>query len=111
MKSTILLALLIVLLMVGIFALDLYLPFHAAWGISYVAVVLIGLRFPRREHALLIAALCSILVITSTCLRGVLWPATWDPMISITNGVLALAALWVAALCARSVDVEQIKRS
>jgi PAS domain S-box-containing protein len=98
MKSTILLTLLIALLLAGIFALDLLYPFHAAWGICYVAVILIGLRYTRREYSLAVAVVCTLLLISATAGRTILHSADWDLMESLTDGTLSLVAIWVAAV-------------
>jgi PAS domain S-box-containing protein len=98
MKSTILLTLLIAHLLAGIFALDLWYPFHAAWGICYVVVILIGLRLPRREYSLMVTTACTLLVILAMFGRAILHRETWDPLESLTNGTLVLVAIWVAAV-------------
>ncbi|MFV1966030.1 MAG: response regulator [Pirellulaceae bacterium] len=98
MKSTILLVLLIVLLSASIFALDRVFPFDAAWGICYVAVILISLRFPRREYTISVAVFCTTLVVSSRFTRAIAWPADWELLISVTNGMFAVVAIWVAAV-------------
>ncbi len=76
-----------------IFAVDLSLPMGIAGGVPYVALVLLGIWFPRRWHLFALAALGSVLIVLGFFLS----PADSIPWVVLTNRGLALFAIWVTA--------------
>ena len=73
--------------------LDLSMPLGVAGGVPYVALVLIGLYVPWRHYIVLLALVSSVL----TILGYFFSPPLGIPWIVITNRLLALFAIWVAA--------------
>ena len=61
-KPSILLALVIVVLAAGIFAIDLTSPIDVACGTLYITVILLALLFDDRRYTILVAAFCSFLI-------------------------------------------------
>ena len=100
MRSRIWLILTIVALSALIFWLDLAAPAGAACGVLYVAVVLLSLRFPNRKIVLLTAAFCSAMILSAATTALFAEPWHRSPAQLITNGLLQLFAVWVAALFA-----------
>lgn len=83
-----------VVLAAAIFTIDvLAFPLGVAGAVPYVAVVLISLWLPRRQHVLYAAVAVSALTIL-----GYFWS---DPAgiggVVLTNRVLALFAIWATA--------------
>ncbi len=82
------------LLAAAIFGFDLMLPLGVAGAVPYVAVILFGRWLDRRNSAVRLAALCSILTALGYLLSpegGVLW-------VVLLNRALALFAIWVTAV-------------
>ena len=76
-----------------IFTFDLLLPLGVAGGVPYVALVLLGIWFPRRWHLYALAAVGTALTILGFFLSppgGIFW-------IVITNRALALFGIWITA--------------
>jgi hypothetical protein len=92
------LVLVIVVLSALIFWLDLLAPANSACGVLYVSVVLLSLRFANRKSILIAAAFCSFLILTAALTATVYKPWQRDPAQLITNGLLQLFAVWVAAV-------------
>lgn len=92
------LVLVIVALSALIFWLDLGAPAGAACGVLYVSIVLLSLRFPNRKSILIAAAFCSFLILAAAFTAMVAKPWLRDPAQLVTNGLLQLFAVWVAAL-------------
>jgi PAS domain S-box-containing protein len=76
------------------FALEMYFPLLAAGGAPYLAAVFLGLRHPKRDHALVVATCCSLL----TCTSLVLADMGGEPWQSLLNRGLALFAIWGATV-------------
>lgn len=98
MNFRIWLVLVIVALSALIFWLDLAAPGGAACGVLYVSIVLLSLRFPNRKAVLGSAVFCSLLIFAAALTATVATPWLRDPAQLITNGLLQLFAVWVAAL-------------
>ncbi|MCB9938598.1 MAG: response regulator [Planctomycetaceae bacterium] len=98
MKYQIWLVLVIVALSAMIFWLDLASPAGAACGVLYVSIVLLSLRFPNRKAILLAAAFCSFLICAAALTAMVAEPYLRSPAQLVTNGLLQLFAVWVAAI-------------
>jgi len=87
------LALSATVLFVAIFAVDLLLPLGVAGGVPYVAVVLLGWWFPKRNQTIILAAISTALI-----LIGYLYsPEGGIPWVVASNRFLALFAIWVSA--------------
>ena len=82
------------LLAAFVFALDLSTPLGVAFGVPYVAVVLVGLWLPGHRALYALAGLGSLLTIAGYFLSD---PAG-DPWMVMTNRGLALFAIWVTAI-------------
>lgn len=84
-----------VLVAAGIFVIDAtLLPLGVAAGVPYVAVVLIALWLPRRQHVLYAAIAVSALTIL-----GYFWSDPGGiPWMVLANRFLALFAIWVTAM-------------
>jgi len=81
-----------------IFAIDLMLPLGIAGGVPYVAVVLIGLWYPRLRFLYIAATIGSILTIAGYFLS----PPGGEFAKVMANRSLALFAIWVTAyVCLR----------
>ena len=92
---------LIAILLAGVFWLDLVAPAGAACGILYVAIVLLSLGFKNRRYTLLVAAFCSLLIVTASTVVYVLHDTAFPnrPLAELaTNSFLELFAIWVAAV-------------
>jgi PAS domain S-box-containing protein len=98
MKSPIWRVLVIVALSTLIFWLDLAAPAGAACGVLYVSVVLLSLRFSNRKAILIAAAFCSFLIVSAALTAMVSKPWLREPAQLITNGLLQMFAVWVAAV-------------
>lgn len=76
------------------FVFDLVTPLGVAAGVPYVALVMLGLWFPRREHVLLLGAIGTVLTLAGYALSpsgGVLW-------VVLANRMLAIFAIWITAI-------------
>lgn len=83
-----------VVLATMIFIFDINLPLGVAAGVPYVALVLIGVWFPKTHHVYRLAIFGSALTILGYLVSpsgGVLW-------VVLANRGLALCAIWVAAV-------------
>ena len=87
------LALLAAVMMAAILAVDLLLPLGVAGGVPYVAVVLLGWWFPKRNHIITLAAIS-----TALTLIGYFYsPEGGIPWVVASNRLIALFAIWVSA--------------
>lgn len=98
MRIQIWLILVLVALSAIIFWLDLAAPAGAACGVLYVSIVLLSLRFVNRRAILFAAAFCSFLIVVAALTATIAKPWLRDPAQLITNGLLQLFAVWVAAV-------------
>jgi PAS domain S-box-containing protein len=78
----------------AIFILDLALPLGVAGGEPYVALVLIGWWFPRKNGIFLLAVIASVLVVIGLFLS----PSGGVPWVVLTNRAYALLAIWITAI-------------
>ena len=78
----------------AVLAFDIMLPLGVAGGVPYVALVMIGLWFPRREHVLILAAIGIGLTLVGYALS----PPGGIPWIVFTNRMLAIFAIWITAV-------------
>ncbi len=81
----------------AIFAIDLFIPLGAAEGVLYTAVVLIALRLDVRRDILIVAALCTLLILIGFLFSpsgGELWKVVFNRFLSVlvvwTTTVLSL---------------------
>lgn len=83
----------IVILGLGLFSLDLYLPLGIGNGVLYGGLVVLSLTFPDRKIPLLVASGCSVLAVADVFL-GVTFPNVplW---MGISNRLFSLTAIWV----------------
>lgn len=88
-----LLLLTIVILGIGLYSLDLYLPLGIGNGVLYGGLVVLSLAFPDRKIPLFVAGACSVLAI-SDVFFGVTLPNVplW---MGISNRLFSLTAIWV----------------
>jgi two-component system, LuxR family, sensor kinase FixL len=87
------LTLLAAVMMATVLAVDLLLPLGVASGVPYVAVVLLGWWFPKRNHIIILAAIS-----TALTLAGYFYsPEGGIPWVVASNRFLALFAIWVTA--------------
>ena len=80
-----------------IFALDVTLPLGVAGGVPYVALVLLGWWFPKRQAIFFLATVATVLTVIGAALSpsgGILW-------IVFLNRAYALFAIWIVALILR----------
>ena len=84
-----------VLLAAAIFVIDIIVfPLGIAGGVPYIAVLLITLWLPRRQHVLYAAIAVSVLTIL-----GYFWSAPAGiPWMVLANRLLTLFAIWVTAM-------------
>ncbi|MFZ1672754.1 MAG: sensor histidine kinase [Nitrospira sp.] len=87
-----LLLLTIVILGIGLYSLDLYLPLGIGNGVLYGGLVVLSLASPDRKIPLLVAGACSVLAISDVFL-GVRFPNVplW---MGISNRLFSLVAIW-----------------
>ncbi|MDP6512451.1 MAG: PAS domain S-box protein, partial [SAR202 cluster bacterium] len=78
----------------GVFLLDLLLPLGVAGGVPYVAPVLIAWWIEKRRWIIVAAALGSVLTIAGFFLS----PEGGVPWVVLTNRGLAMFAIWTAAI-------------
>ncbi len=90
------------LLALAIFSLDLWLPLGVAGGVPYVALVLLGWWFPKRNHIVYLAVAGTFLTIIGYFFSEAA-PVLW---MAIANRALALFAIWITAFL-----LSQAKRS
>jgi len=81
------------ILAVVMYALDVALPLGVAAGVPYVALVLMGLWFPRAHHIYILAGIGSAL----TALGYFTSPIGGEYWVVLTNRGLALLVIWTAA--------------
>ena len=88
-----LLLLIIVVLGVGLFSLDLYLPLGIGNGVLYGGLVVLSLASPDRKVPLIVAGGCSVLALSDVFL-GVTLPNVplW---MGVSNRLFSLTAIWV----------------
>lgn len=82
----------IILLGIGLFVLDLYLPLGVGNGVLYGGLVVLSLSLPGRSTPVIAASICSVLAISDIFL-GPTFPNVplW---IGISNRLLCLTAIW-----------------
>ena len=82
----------IILLGIGLYALDLYLPLGVGNGVLYGGLVVLSLSLPGRNTPLIAASICSVLAISDIFL-GPTFPDVplW---IGVSNRLLCLTAIW-----------------
>lgn len=83
-------------LMLGIFVIDLQLPLGVAGGVPYVAVILVSLWSRNDKNVFYLAVICSILTVVGyhfSLHEGDLWKA-------LVNRFLAILAIWSTAILA-----------
>jgi signal transduction histidine kinase len=82
----------IILLGIGLYALDLYLPLGVGNGVLYGGLVVLSLSLPGRNTPLIAAGICSVLAISDIFL-GPTFPNVplW---IGVSNRLLCLTAIW-----------------
>ena len=87
-----LLLLTIVILGIGLYSLDLYLPLGIGNGVLYGGLVVLSLACPDRKIPMLVAGACSVLAISDVFL-GLRFPNVplWR---GISNRLFSLAAIW-----------------
>ncbi len=92
-RSQKVLLLTIVVLGLGLFSLDLYLPLGIGNGVLYGGLVVLSLALPDRKAPLMVASVCSILALSDVFL-GVTFPNVplW---MGISNRLFSLTAIWV----------------
>src|SRR6266487_5957255 len=83
-----------VLLMIGIFFLDLATPLGVAIGVLYVAPVLITLWLPQRESTVTAATAGTSLIV----LKYLVAPADGNFSMVVSNRLLSIGIVWVTAL-------------
>ncbi|MDT8376164.1 MAG: sensor domain-containing diguanylate cyclase [Mariprofundaceae bacterium] len=86
--------------LVGLSALlfDISLPFGVAAGIPYIALVLIGLWFPQRYAAVVLASTATFLTFAGYYISEPM-AASW---VVLSNRGLALFAIWITAMLVTS---------
>ena len=85
---------------------DLALPLGVAGGVPYVALVSLGIWFPKRRHVFIIAFVATAL----TVLGFYLSPNAGIPWVVLTNRGLAIFAIWVAVLLITYVKTSEAAR-
>jgi PAS domain S-box-containing protein len=86
---------LVVLLMTGIFILDIAIPLGVAVGVLHVAAVLVALTLSHRRETIFFTVACSVLVLAGLLIHQI--PGGADLWKALANEVLALAAIWATA--------------
>ncbi len=81
-------------LAISILVLDLMLPLGVAGGVPYVALVLVGWWFPRREMIFVLALISTVLTVVGYFHS----PEGGIPWVVLTNRAYALFAIWVTAI-------------
>ena len=103
------LTLLAAVLAIVILVVDLLLPLGVAGGVPYVAVVLLGWWFPKRNQTIILAAICTVLTLVGYYYS----PEGGTPSVVTTNRFLAFLAIWISAillLMARAVSYTHLTR-
>ncbi|MBP88561.1 MAG: hybrid sensor histidine kinase/response regulator [Planctomycetaceae bacterium] len=99
MRAGLWLTLLILAMSAAIFWLDLAAPAGAACGTLYVAIVLLSLRFRNRNRTPFVAAFCTLLILMAGLIAILAEPyGARAPAALVTNILLELFAVWVAAV-------------
>ncbi len=86
----------IILLGIGLFFLDLYLPLRVGNEVLYDGLVLLSLALPDRKVPLFVASGCSVFALSNVFL-GVTLPNVplW---MEISSRLFSLAAIWASVL-------------
>ena len=93
-KSSFKLIISAILLAITFLLIDLWLPLGVAAGVPYIALVLLGWRFKKKEHIVVLAIVGTLLTII-----GYWFSADGGiPWMVATNRLLAIAAIWVTAI-------------
>lgn len=77
-----------------VFMLDIMLPLGIAGGVPYVALVLVGWWFPKRQAIFSLAVISSLLTVIGYFLS----PEGGIPSVVITNRAYALFAIWATTI-------------
>ena len=93
-KTSANLVLLTLVLTLGTFLLDSWLPVGVAGGVPYVVVVLISLWSPDRRYTITVAACCTLLVAVGHFYAG----GELSNQVALLDRSLAIVAIWAAAL-------------
>lgn len=105
-----LLAVVVVLLILGLFLLELELPFGIEVWLPNVAVVLLSLWFPHRWQTYLTTLACSIFTLVGLYFSPHIVP-TW---LAVFNRFLGITTFWITAwmglAARRTVDLEEMNR-
>ena len=93
-----LLLLAIVVLGIGLYTLDLYLPLGIGNGVLYGGLVVLSLALPDRTTPILVASTCSVLALSDVFL-GVTFPNVplW---MGLSNRLFSLTAIWFPVIYA-----------
>lgn len=84
-----------ILLSLGIFVFDLFMPLGVAAAVPYIAVILLSLWLPERKHIVIAGIAVSILTILGIYLSPAPVEKTW---IVLTNRSLSLLGIWSAVV-------------
>jgi diguanylate cyclase (GGDEF)-like protein len=96
-----------VLISFSVFSFDISLPLGVAGGVPYIALVLVGLWFPHRNAAIVLAAIGSTLTLIGYYASEPM-AASWAVL---SNRGLALFAIWLTAILVTSQkrDMEKLR--
>lgn len=83
-----------ILLTLGIFAFDLWMPLGVAAAVPYVAVILLSLWLPERKHILIAGIAVSILTVLAVFLKP--YPPVETLWVVLINRSLSLLGIWAA---------------
>ncbi|HWQ70507.1 MAG TPA: ATP-binding protein [Patescibacteria group bacterium] len=85
-----------IVLSLGIFVFDLWMPLGVAAAVPYIAVILLSLWLPKRTHILIAGMVVSILTVLAVFLKP--YPPVETLWIIITNRSLSLLGIWSAVV-------------
>ncbi len=83
----------IILLTLGVLAVDLQVPLGVAMGVAYIPAMLLALWLPSIGGVLGTAAICSVCILIAYAYS----PAACTPWIVLNNRLLSLASIWAIA--------------
>jgi PAS domain S-box-containing protein len=81
----------------GVFILDLVVPLGAAVYIPYLIAIVLSSKLPMRQATLITASICTVLAVLGMVL-SLPGPPAW---VVLTNRILIIAVIWVTALLVR----------
>ncbi len=85
------------LLAVAVLIADFLTPLGVATGVAYIVVVLVSLRSPQKQHTIVVALICTVLVVIGYYGS----PKSEIPAYQVyTNRALSILAIWVTAILA-----------